>query len=166
MSANSELIKEWFLQSLTARAAYAYFTGMQPTAGPVRETGHRETDINSVLQTLTERIPNVETRFSEELANYFVAHFATIDHLPNTSSGYSATLFARRSEPIPFIGTALSTTNPSPQQQQYSQFVFAQRGTEPTSPDTALSDLIIADGGIALFGSPSYQRADMNESTS
>jgi hypothetical protein len=122
MSANSELIKEWFLQSLTARAAYAYFSGMQPTIDPIREPGHRERDIDSVIRTLLTDVPNAETRFSDELANYFVAHFATTDHLPNTSSGYSTTLFARRSEPISIANGQLTTKNPTLPQQQYSQF--------------------------------------------
>ncbi|MBW9275687.1 MAG: hypothetical protein K1563_18575, partial [Candidatus Thiodiazotropha sp. (ex. Lucinisca nassula)] len=73
--------------------------------------------------------------FSQTQAEDFVTHWRVVHHLPNTSTGLSATIFE-------------SLDNPG-------DYVFAMRGTEPTAQwgtDITLTDIAdIGADGIALY---------------
>src|SRR6185369_7105062 len=97
MSTTSDQIKSWFLNSLTARAAYGYFTGDPPGSWPDRGAG-KEIPLAQVVGALVET--SRQALFTNAMANYFVSRFAVVEHLANTPSGYSGTLFALRTNPI------------------------------------------------------------------
>src|SRR3989344_2578422 len=68
-------IKDYFEQAQFAQAAYANLDGSLSLVQALQETGTGK--------------PN----FSTSQANEFDDHYRVIHHLPNTSSGFSATLF-------------------------------------------------------------------------
>ncbi|MEW8050970.1 MAG: hypothetical protein AB2792_10840 [Candidatus Thiodiazotropha sp.] len=78
---------------------------------------------------------NEDKGFSPTQAEDFVTHWRLAHHLPNTSTGFSATIFE-------------SLDNPG-------NYVFAMRGTEPTAQwgtDITLTDIAdIGADGIALY---------------
>ncbi len=77
-------------------------------------------------------------KFSATQAAEFVSHWRVVDHQPETTSGFSATLF-QRIDTDPDSGLTAG------------DYVFANRGTEPKTA----SDLIMADAlGIVFSGKP------------
>jgi Ca2+-binding RTX toxin-like protein len=68
-------IKDYFEQAQLAQAAYANLDGSLPLVLALQETGTGK--------------PN----FSTSQADEFRKHYAVVDHLPNTATGFSATLF-------------------------------------------------------------------------
>jgi hypothetical protein len=101
-------IQDLFLQAQLAEAAYADFTNY----------------LNDPAGALTN--PSLGGNFSSSQAAAFAARYQVVSQLPNTASGFSATVF-------------LDTTT--------GQYTFAARGTEfgPTDLSTDLGD-IVADG--------------------
>ena len=92
-------------------------------------------DSNQVV-TSDSRVTDALTKlgFSETQAAEFVSKWRFVDHLPNTPTGFSATLFERIENP--------------------GELVFAIRGTEPSAQwgtDITLADIAdIGADGIAL----------------
>ncbi|NOT20816.1 MAG: hypothetical protein HOP24_11220, partial [Sideroxydans sp.] len=115
-------IQNLFQQAQLAEAAYANFIDPQ-TNLPYVDT----TKIQGALEA---------SSFSATQAADFAARYQVISHTPNTSNGFSATLF-------------LDTTT--------NQYTYALRGTEG-----ALSfDLWVADAGITVSGLAMDQIVDM-----
>ncbi|MCU7937651.1 MAG: hypothetical protein KZQ99_22850 [Candidatus Thiodiazotropha sp. (ex Dulcina madagascariensis)] len=116
------------IYSILSEASYADFD----ISGAITQT-----DIENAL---------IANGFSNTQASDFITNWKVVSHLPNTSTGFSATIFE-------------SLDNPG-------DYVFAMRGTEPTAQwgiDITLADIadIGADGialkqGIDLFNY--YQR--------
>ncbi|MCG7980127.1 MAG: hypothetical protein G8D81_01110 [gamma proteobacterium symbiont of Clathrolucina costata] len=121
-------IRTSYQYSILSEASYADFD----TIGAITQT-----DVENAL---------IAREFSNTQAADFITHWQVVHHLPNTSTGFSATIFE-------------SLDNPG-------HYVFAMRGTEPTAQwgtDITLTDIadIGADGialnqGIDLFNY--YQR--------
>ncbi|MBV2090537.1 MAG: hypothetical protein KUF72_06575 [Candidatus Thiodiazotropha sp. (ex Ctena orbiculata)] len=90
-------------------------------------------DLKTALVNLNS-IVDEDKGFSQIQAEDFVRHWRVAHHLPNTSTGFSATVFERVHNP--------------------GEFVFAMRGTEPTAQlgiDLTLADIAdIGADGIAL----------------
>jgi hypothetical protein len=85
MPTTTETIKSWFEQALLSRAAYGLY-GIRPEGAP-------ELSIASVKEHL---LNDPQTGMTPEMADYFVRRYALLAHQPNTFTGYSGTLFARR----------------------------------------------------------------------
>jgi len=110
-------IQELFQQAQLAEAAYADFS-----------------QARSLLAALTD--DQTGGTFSTAQATAFAARYQVVSQQPNTSSGFSATLFLDK------------TTN---------KYIYAVRGTE----GFASFDLLVADTGIAINGLAIAQTVDM-----
>ena len=100
-------------------------------------------DQQAVIDAITDK--SDKNNFSATQAAEFVTHWRVVDHQPETTSGFSATLF-QRIDTDPDSGL------------KDGDYVFANQGTEPKTA----SDLIIADAlGIVFSGKAGQQIADM-----
>jgi pimeloyl-ACP methyl ester carboxylesterase len=139
------MIVEYYMRAALAEAAYADLEGVTVAD-----------DLSSALQRIGEKPgePDDPNKgFSLSQANDFASHWRVAHHLPNTNTGFSATVFE-------------SIDNPG-------EYVFAMRGTE-TALDTVIDDAVLADiadigaDGIALKQAMDlinyYQRLTTSES--
>ena len=111
-------IKKLNEQALLAEAAYADFEDVT-TDGQVRTA-----------------LTSESSKFSSAQAEGFTKHWQVISHQPDTSSGFSATLFKNK---------------------QTGEYVFANRGTAGFFGDILLADVF----GIVLEGKATHQLVDM-----
>jgi len=114
MSDNTKL----YDMAALAEASYVFFDKLKD---------YSDESVADALQ-----ISELEGKFSATQADDFVSHWQVVSHLPNTSSGFSATLFKNK---------------------QTGEYVFAVRGTEATSfiKDWGLTDFAdIVRDGVAL----------------
>lgn len=120
MRDSTEPLKTIFEQALLANAAYAKLAGI-PFEG---------TETNSVY------IEKLQAAFggSEATARYFAQRFGVVHHQPDTESGFSATLFRRRTV------EAGDTSG---------DFTFAIRGTELSDGDDLLNNVRVFLSGMA-----------------
>jgi hypothetical protein len=110
------MIVEYYMRAALAEAAYANLEGVTVAD-----------DLSSALQRIGEKPgePDDPNKgFSLSQAKDFASHWRVAHHLPNTNTGFSATVFE-------------SIDNPG-------EYVFAMRGTE-TALDTVIDDAILAD---------------------
>lgn len=83
MTQSAQSLKSIFEQALLTRAAYADLSAIAQSSDP-----------DELAQELALVGPDQsEPVLSVAAANYLATRFAVVDHLPNTSRGYSATLF-------------------------------------------------------------------------
>ncbi|MBT3029756.1 MAG: hypothetical protein KME36_01440 [Candidatus Thiodiazotropha sp. (ex Lucina pensylvanica)] len=112
-----------------SEASYADFRAAEQPDG-----SYRSSDVQTALINIGGE-NNEDKGFSLTQAADFVTHWRVAHHLPNTSTGFSATIFE-------------SLDNPG-------EYVFAMRGTEPTAQwgtDITLTDIAdIGADGIALY---------------
>lgn len=104
------LITDVFLQTQLAEAAYADFSN--PSINP------------------EDTLQQGNSAFSSAQAIAFVSNWEVIDHVPDTASGFSATIFRNR---------------------QSGAYTLSVRGTSATSPTDILNDInVIAGDGVAV----------------
>ncbi|MCG8015397.1 MAG: hypothetical protein JAY97_04205 [Candidatus Thiodiazotropha sp. 'RUGA'] len=121
-------INSAYSSALLSEASYANFqTAINP------DGSFNEGRVITALVNIN-GVVDPDKGFSQAQAEDFVRHWRVAHHLPNTSTGFSATVFE-------------SLDNPG-------EFVFAMRGTEPTAQwgtDLTLADIAdIGADGIAL----------------
>ena len=131
MMNSTRTLKEVFEQAMLARAAYADLSGIQFE------------DSVSLRRSLGEALNRDDPPIlSAAAAAYVAKNFGVVNHQPNTESGYSGTLFRRRS---------VAADDPT------GGFSLAIRGTEEASLDDLRADYL----QIMLTGSAWNQRAAM-----
>lgn len=111
-------IQSLFQQAQLAEAAYANFAGINASSSA-----------QAIQDVLTN--PNKNGKFSQAQATAFAAQWSVVSQQPNTSNGFSATVFRNNTS---------------------GEYVFAARGTEPldvlTDWPTNLGD--VGSDGIAI----------------
>lgn len=152
-------IRTWLDNALLQSAAESYLHGIDLDLADEVQTQLRAgaNDFSKNNEALLDPNKAVKTRFTTEQAKWFTDTYTIVDHLANTDSGFSATLFQKK-------GKNEYTLSFRSTESRFGEFDHARDSNLPDQGgDWARDGSPGADGEIAFNGFSFGQLADMED---